>query len=121
MNLPPWKRGCEKSSQIGWCLPDQVRGRCWHDAQDNVRGFVPFASNGGGEYCGWDSRHASQAFLLMPSIGMEWGQAMYLGATWDAFWKTLQRGGLFDNPTSQEKAYQSLHHDSNYDDAMIAM
>jgi hypothetical protein len=87
----------EVESQTGCRLPDEVRNiltlgnkqegfvgasfiaffdaddliRCWHDAQDSARGFVPFASNGGGEYYGWDSRHHRQAFLLMPSIGME--------------------------------------------------
>jgi hypothetical protein len=73
--------------------------RNWRDAQPLARGFVPFASNGGGEWYGFDSRLESPAtaFLLMPSIGMEWGVATFLGANWEEFWETLKRGNLFDH------------------------
>ena len=110
-------------SQIGCRLPDAIRFtltrayrpegfvgesyiafftiddmlRCWRDAQIGAHGFVPFASNGGGEWYGLDSRLDASAFLLMPSIGMDWGTAMFLGATWDEFWETLQRGNLLDH------------------------
>jgi hypothetical protein len=68
----------------------------WSDAQGDTRGFIPFASNGAGEWYGIDSGVESPAFVLMPSIGTEWGAAMLLGATWDEFWETLKRGNLFD-------------------------
>jgi SMI1 / KNR4 family (SUKH-1) len=109
-------------SQIGLRLPDPVRfvmttlyrpegfvgesyiafftlddlAQSWRDAQGGARGFIPFASNGAGEWYGIDSRLESPAFVLMPSIGTEWGAAMLLGATWDEFWETLKRGNLFD-------------------------
>lgn len=69
--------------------------QCWGNAQDSARGFIPFASNGAGEWYGLDSRLKDPLFVLMPSIGPEWGAAMLLGATWDEFWKTLRSGNLF--------------------------
>lgn len=107
--------------RIGYRLPDEVRRvlvlgnrpegavgdsyiaffnsedllQCWLDAQASAEGFVPFASNGGGEWYGLDSRQSSPAFLLMPAIGMEWEVAMFLGNTWEEFWKTLEGGNLF--------------------------
>jgi hypothetical protein len=70
---------------------------CWREAQLCAKGFVPFASDGGGEWYGIDSRLAlpAAAFVLMPAIGMEWEGAIFLGATWDDF--TLKRGNLFDH------------------------
>jgi len=114
-------------SQIGSRLPDPVRlvlttacrpegfvggsyiafftlddlAQCWRNAQDSARGFIPFASNGAGEWYGLDSRRKDPLFVLMPSIGTEWAAAMLLGATWDEFWKTLRSGKLFAH------AYQS--------------
>jgi hypothetical protein len=107
--------------RIGYRLPDEVRRvlvlgnrpegfvgdsyiaflngedliQCWLDAQASAGGFVPFASNGGGEWYGLDSRQSSPAFLLMPAIGMEWEVAMFLGGTWNEFWNALERGNLF--------------------------
>lgn len=57
-------------------------------------GFVPFASNGGGEWYGYDSRAVAHPFVLMPSIGMEWAAAMLLGNTWEGFLETLSGGDL---------------------------
>ena len=114
-------------SQIGSRLPDPVRlvlatacrpegfvggsyiafftlddlAQCWRNAQDSARGFIPFASNGAGEWYGLDSRRKDPLFVLMPSIGTEWAAAMLLGATWDEFWKTLRSVKLFAH------AYQS--------------
>ncbi len=68
----------------------------WRDAQESPRGFIPFASNGAGEWYGIDSRLESPEVVLMPPIGTEWAAAMFLGATWDEFWETLRRGNLFD-------------------------
>ena len=69
---------------------------CWHQSQRAAAGFVPFASNGGGEWYGYDSRGATRPFVLLPSIGMEWDVAMFLGDTWDAFLDVLKRGRLFE-------------------------
>jgi hypothetical protein len=108
-------------SRIGYRLPDEIRRvlalgkqpegfvggsyiaflkseallQCWLDAQASAIGFVPFASNGGGEWYGLDSRQTLPAFLLMPAIGMEWEVAMFLGTTWNEFWEALERGNLF--------------------------
>jgi hypothetical protein len=115
-------RLCSIESQIGLRLPDPVRfvmtnayrpegfvgasyiafftlddlAQSWRDSQENARGFIPFASNGAGEWYGIDSRLKSPPFVLMPSIATEWEAAMLLGATWDEFWETLKRGNLFD-------------------------
>jgi len=112
-------RGVE--SQIGSRLPEPVRlvlttacrpegfvggsfiafftlddlAQCWRNAQDSARGFIPFASNGAGEWYGLDSRLKDPPFVLLPSLGTEWGTAMLLGATWDKFWRTLRSGNLF--------------------------
>ena len=69
----------------------------WLDAQRTAPGFVPFASNGAGEWYGLDSRVNPPAFVVMPSIGMEWATAMLLGATWEDFWEALKCGKLFDH------------------------
>ncbi len=122
-NPPTTEAGLQGvESHIGCRLPDEVRRvltlanrpegfvgesyiaffdtdgliQCWRDAQEAACGFVPFASNGGGEWYGVDSRLDVPVFLLMPSIGMEWGVAIFLGATWDGFWETLKRGNFFD-------------------------
>jgi hypothetical protein len=113
----------EVESHIGRRLPDEIRRvlktenrpegfigkayvaffnvhdliQCWRNAQESAPGFVPFASDGGGEWYGFDSRQDAPPFLLMPAIGMEWGVAMLLGANWSSFSETLQRGNLFDH------------------------
>jgi hypothetical protein len=69
---------------------------CWRQAQQMASGFVPFASNGGGEWYGYDSRSAHSPFVLLPAIGMEWGDAMLLGMTWDDFLAVLKQGTLFE-------------------------
>jgi SMI1 / KNR4 family (SUKH-1) len=126
---------CEVESHMGRRLPDEIRHvlntknrpegfigksyvaffnthdliQCWRDAQESAPGFVPFASNGGGEWYGFDARQDAQPFLLMPAIGMEWGAAMFLGANWGSFWGTLQHGNLFDQqyrpPQDQPPVY----------------
>jgi hypothetical protein len=60
---------------------------CWREAQLCAGGLVPFASNGGGDWYGFDSRLCppAAAFVLMPAIGMEWEVAMFLGCTWEDF------------------------------------
>ena len=58
-------------------------------------GFFPFATNGGGEYYGLDSRCQSPAYVILPAIGMNWGDAWLLGASWSEFWETLEQGDLF--------------------------
>jgi len=63
-----------------------------------AKGFVPFASNGGGEWYGCDSRTVPPAFVLMPMIGVEWDVAMFLSDTWDGFPEALKAGRLFDKP-----------------------
>jgi len=109
-------------SQNGTNLPDEIRrlltltfspagfvGRSYIDfftirdmlsvdpwVQDAVSGFVPFASNGGGEYFGFDSRTEPPPFVMLPAIVLNWDDAMLLGRDWDAFWKTLRRGELFE-------------------------
>jgi hypothetical protein len=86
---------------------DVIQG--WREAQDSAPGFVPFASNGGGEWYGLDSRLDSPSFVLMPSIGMEWAEAVFLGTTWQELWETLQRGNLFDRDYhSSQKRSQPL-------------
>jgi hypothetical protein len=69
---------------------------CWRQAQQTAVGFVPFASDGGGERYGYDSRSPTRAFVLLPSIGMEWGVATLLATTWDEFLDVLRRGTLFE-------------------------
>jgi len=69
----------------------------WCEVQTHTPGFIPFASNGGGEYYGIDSRQ-KVTFVVIPSIGSEWGVAFFLGSTWDEFWSTLQCGNLFKVP-----------------------
>jgi hypothetical protein len=69
---------------------------CWRQSQEAAAGFIPFASNGGGEWYGYDSRSTHRPFVLLPSIGMEWQAAMLLANTWDAFLDALNRGDLFE-------------------------
>jgi len=87
-------------SYIAFLDPEDLI-QCWTSARDEAKGFVPFATNGAGEYYGFDSRRSPVRFLLMPSIGMEWDVAMFLGDTWIAFWETLRKGDLFER-TYQE-------------------
>lgn len=55
-------------------------------------GWVPFASNGGGEWYGYDSRRPGlPRIVMMPAIGPEWDDAIDLGATWTEFWDVLLR------------------------------
>ena len=61
-------------------VSDIVAG--WRQAQQMAEGFVPFASNGGGEWYGYDSRSPQRPFVLLPAVGMGWDDAMLLGATW---------------------------------------
>lgn len=58
-------------------------------------GFIPFASNGGGELYGFDARTEAPQYVLMPAIGMEWPVAMFLGSNWQGFWRALFEGDLF--------------------------
>ena len=69
---------------------------CWHQAQQMADGFVPFASNGAGEWYGFDSRSQPCTFVLLPAIGAEWDDALPLGATWDDFLGVLKSGTLFE-------------------------
>jgi hypothetical protein len=69
---------------------------CWRQSQQAAAGFVPFASNGGGEWYGYDSRCATCPFVLLPSVGMEWDEAMFLAIKWGAFLDVLKRGSLFE-------------------------
>lgn len=68
---------------------------CWREAQRASAGFIPFASDGGGEWYGYDSRSASRPFVRLPSIGNDWNVAMFLGETWDDFLDSLKRGIRF--------------------------
>jgi hypothetical protein len=83
-------------SYIAFFAVDDL-ARCWADAQRTAPGFIPFASNGAGEWYGIDSRLNPPTFGLIPAIGAEWSTAMLLGAAWDDFWETLKRGNLFDH------------------------
>ncbi len=60
-------------------------------------GFIPFASNGGGELYGLDCRRQPPGFVLMPAVGTEWKAAIHLGSDWETFWQALARGNLFDS------------------------
>ncbi len=112
----------ELESQIGQQLPESLR-RCllisgspegflgksyiaffsasdietsWRESQEAAPGFVPFASNGGGEWYGYDASNPGRFFVLLPSIGMEWKAALLLANTWDAFLDALNRGDPFE-------------------------
>jgi cell wall assembly regulator SMI1 len=111
-------------SQIGCRLPDEIRHvlgkayrpeglvgesyiaflsndellQSWRGAQSYAAGFVPFAGNGSGELYGLDSRPGTPAYVLMPSVGLDWRAAMLLGITWNEFWPVLQNGRLFELP-----------------------
>jgi hypothetical protein len=69
----------------------------WRVAQESAPGFIPFASDGGGELYGFDSRQATEYFLLMPAIGMAWSVATFLGGTWVDFWEALELNTQFDH------------------------
>jgi SMI1 / KNR4 family (SUKH-1) len=69
---------------------------CWREAQQMAVGFVPFASNGGGDWYGYDSRSPLCPFVLLPAVGMDWDDAMLLGATWNDFLGVLKNGNLFE-------------------------
>jgi len=66
------------------------------NASDMAAGFVPFASNGGGEWYGYDSRSPQCPFVLLPAVGIGWDDAMLLGETWNDFLGVLKAGKLFD-------------------------
>ncbi len=72
--------------------------KCWKMSNEWAQGFVPFASNGGGEWYGYDSRAVSPVFVLLPVIGIEWDGAMLLSETWSGFVEVLKSGKLFDKP-----------------------
>jgi hypothetical protein len=69
---------------------------CWRQAQPVAAGFVPFASNGGGEWYGYDFRSPQCPFVLLPALAACWDDAMLLGATWNDFLGVLKAGNLFD-------------------------
>jgi hypothetical protein len=71
---------------------------CWRVSDEWAKGFVPFATNGGGEWYGYDSRAVPVVFVLMPMIGVEWQVAMFLSDTWSGFIETVKTGRLFDKP-----------------------
>jgi cell wall assembly regulator SMI1 len=89
-------KGFVGESYIAFLSTDELL-QSWRGAQSYAAGFVPFASNGGGELYGLDSRPGAPAYVLMPSIGLDWRAAM-LGITWNEFWLALQDGRLFDRP-----------------------
>ena len=70
--------------------------KCWRMSNEWAQRFVPIASNGGGEWYGYDSRAVPPVFLLMPMIGTEWGVAMSLSDTWSGLVEALKAGKLFD-------------------------
>ncbi|MEP7367308.1 MAG: SMI1/KNR4 family protein [Acidobacteriota bacterium] len=82
------------NSYVAFFDVEEIVG-CWLQAKESVHDFVPFASNGSGEWYGLDYRSASARFVLMPSIGIAWDAAIFIGATWDEFWESLQKGSLF--------------------------
>jgi hypothetical protein len=84
-------------SYIAFFAVDDL-AQCCADVQSAAPGFIPFASNGAGEWYGVDSRLKTPAFVLLPAIGAEWSAAMFLGSGWAEFWKTLQRGDLYERP-----------------------
>ena len=69
---------------------------CWRQAQQMAAGFVPFASNGGGEWYGYDARSPQCPFVLLPAVGIGWDDAMLLGESWNDFLGVLKAGNLFD-------------------------
>jgi hypothetical protein len=81
-------------SYISFVNGEELLG--WRQQVDEwAPGFLPFGTNLGGEYYGLDSRSESPAYVILPAIGMEWGDAKFLGASWEEFWETLERGDLF--------------------------
>jgi hypothetical protein len=70
----------------------------WCNGPEYETGFIPFASNGGGEWYGLDSRQQPPKFVLMPAVGIAWSAAMCLGTHWETFWQSLQQGDLFSKP-----------------------
>jgi hypothetical protein len=89
--------GSVGDSYIAFFAVDDL-AQCCADVRSAAPGFIPFASNGAGEWYGIDARLNTPAFVLLPAIGAEWSAAMFLGSGWDEFWKTLQRGDLFEHP-----------------------
>jgi hypothetical protein len=70
--------------------------KCWQLAQEWAQGFVPFASDGGGELYGYDSRSKAPVFVLLPLVGMEWDVAIFLSETWDGFVSVVKSGKVFE-------------------------
>lgn len=91
--------------------------KCWKMANEWAQGFVPFASNGGGEWYGYDSRAVPLVFLLMPMIGTEWGVAMFLSDTWSGFVEALRAGKPLRQavPTQrQQRRREVIRHGSSH-------
>jgi len=64
-----------------------------YEVQQCAPGLLIFASSGGGEAYGFDTRKAPWPVVRVPFIGMEWGVAEIIGRSFSEFLVCLHEAG----------------------------
>ena len=61
-----------------------------YEVEKSAPGLLVFASNGGGEAYGFDTRRPTWPVVMIPFIGMEWKVAIPVGNSFSDFLQRLQ-------------------------------
>jgi hypothetical protein len=79
----------ESSYVAFWPVEELAAKNRAYEVEKQAPGLLVFASDGGGEAYGFDTRAANWPVVQVPFIGMEWKVAWPMGESFDAFLQHL--------------------------------
>jgi hypothetical protein len=91
-----------KEYVILWGIQDLASMNQSYKVQEYVQGLLIFGSNGGGEAFGFDTRTPEWPIVEVPFVGMEWGLAKPIGASFYEFLESLRGTGSLKESIRQE-------------------